>query len=291
MAKAIADKLIKAWHEIGNIPKNGRNPRFNYSFVREEDAANAVRVAFSKVRLSVIPSVMEITRSVIKTKDSEMQHVLVKMKFTLTDPDTGETDNFDMYGEACDSFDKATYKAITGATKYAYLKLALSGAGDDDAEESDGQDRHQRTDAKSTQQQTIHYRAPKQQDKKEPPKEAEPEQQPGQQPDRNKVNTGGSSGRMETNTGGSGKTEQSDSIPIMEDVGRINAVLPALKNKPASLTFKPTNTSFPIIVITFDPKAIDVPKLLKLQASKSEVEIRCDVSSGQPHLMAVEEKK
>jgi hypothetical protein len=56
------------------------------------------------------------------------------VRFTVTDG--AEERQFVMIGEGEDSGDKATYKAMTGAQKYALLKLFLISTGDDP--EADG---------------------------------------------------------------------------------------------------------------------------------------------------------
>lgn len=260
--KAVAGKIIEAWKIIGSIPKNGRNPKFNYAFVREEDAADAVRNAFIKVGLALIPSVEKLERSTIKTNaGGEMQHVIVTMKFTMTDKDTGESDSFIMVGEAADSFDKATYKAITGCTKYAYTKLAMSGA--EDNEEEDHSEPKKKQPAKTEVAQGATFR--REEAKPEPAKPAPAAAKPAPAPK---------------------EAAPSGEVPTMEETGKITAVIPSMKNKPATLTLKPTDgVAFPI---NFDPTKIDVPALLKLQGSKGDVKVICDISGGQPFLMHIE---
>lgn len=298
--KAVAAKIIKAWGHIGSIPKNGRNSNFNYKFVREEDAADALRHAFMKVGLSCIPSVERIDRSVFKTaKGTEMQHVVVTMKFTLTDQDTGEHDSFTMVGEAMDVQDKAVYKAITGCTKYAYVKLAMSGAEDNEDEDTGErvgeQDRQQQTEKPV--QSGATYRKPEQSnqsarkpdntagktdERSEKRAEDKPVGKPaGQQEARNSDPTPTTTAQAPTPS----PVQDKSQIPIMEEHGYITAVIPAMKGKPASLSFKSETGS--VLAVTFDPKTTDVPSMLKLQAAKNKVEIRCDVSTGQPHLMMV----
>lgn len=262
-SKAVAGKIIEAWKLIGSIPKNGHNPRFNYAFVREEDAADALRQAFIKVGLSLVPSVEKLERGILETgKGEKMQHVIVTMKFTLTDKDTGESDSFVMVGEAADSFDKATYKAITGCTKYAYTKLAMSGAEDNEEDSGDG-----KAPAKKPVPQGATFRKEAEQPKKEAPAEPAPKQAaPAEKP---------------RAAPAQGET------PIMDETGKITAVIPAMKGKPATITLKPKDGA--PIPIHFDPAKVDVPGILKLQSAKADVRVICDISSGEPFLMTLEQ--
>lgn len=291
--KAVAAKIIKAWGHIGSIPKNGKNSNFNYKFVREEDAADACRNAFMKVGLSCVPSVEKLDRSMFKTaKGTEMHHVIVTMKFTLTDQDTGETDSFIMVGEAMDVQDKAVYKAITGCTKYAYVKLAMSGAEDNEDEdvgeraEKTGQSNIPAGGAKPVQQGAT-YRKPEettQQPSKasEPAKKADPQpttKQPEPKPVDKPMSTRTEPPAQETQ-------QQDDTIPTLEEVGKITAVIPAMKGKPATISFKPKGDGI-VFAINFDPTKTNVPELLKLQQGKVDVGVICDISSGNPFLMHI----
>ena len=287
--KAVAAKIIKAWREIGSIPKNGKNANFNYKFVREEDAADALRNAFMKVGLSCVPSIEKMERSVFKTaKGTEMQHVIVTMRFTLTDQDTGEMDSFVMAGEAMDVQDKALYKAITGCTKYAYVKLAMSGAEDNEDEdvgeraEKTGKSDIQTGGARQVQQGTT-YREPKDPTTKASQPDKKADSQPTTKP------TVATDKPMSTKTEpAEQKSTGNDEVPIMEDEGKITTVVPAMKGKPASLGFK-RKTDGGVYPIYFDPKTINVPELLKFVNSKADVKVICDFSSGNPHLMSVQE--
>lgn len=306
--KAVAAKIIKAWREIGSIPKNGKNQSFNYKFVREEDAADALRNAFIKVGLSCVPSVEKLERSMFETaKGAKMNHVIAYMKFTLTDQDTGETDSFNMVGEAMDVQDKAVYKAITGCTKYAYVKLAMSGA--EDNEDEDTGERTTKDEAgRSAEVKPINqgttFRKPDEPSKpaqaasaaasrpaSQPAAEAKPMERVAAQPaDRPlSMRTAPSGGEEETTpqkTEATELPEHSHDVPVMEDTGRITTVVPAMKNKPASISFKRPDGV--VIAISFDPKLHDVPKVLSMMNSKVDVKIVCDISTGTPHLMSIE---
>ena len=70
------------------------------------------------------------------------------VEFTFIDAETGETESFTVVGEGQDSGDKAVYKALTGATKYALMKTFLIPTGDDperDEEEPGGEKAQKKT--------------------------------------------------------------------------------------------------------------------------------------------------
>lgn len=289
--KAVAAKIIEAWKLIGSIEKKGRNPKFNYAFVREEDAADALRNAFIKVGLSCVPSVEKIDRSTIKTNSGgDMQHVIITMKFTLTDKDTGESDSFVMVGEAADSFDKATYKAITGCTKYAYTKLAMSGAEDNEddeiREEKTSKDRDEAKPVPSG----ASYRKPAEEPKQKPATDSG--KAASSRPDPNvggssKVDKPLSSEHKPSTPNNSTDADDSNETATTEDVGMITAVIPAMKGKPATMSFKP-DSGAPVYGVTFDSKKVDVPSMLKLHQNKAKVRIICDITQGPtPFLMNV----
>jgi len=78
----------------------------------------------------LVPSV-EKTEWEIVTTPKPKKICTLTVKYTLMDGDSGETMEFTVLGQGEDSSDKATYKAMTGATKYALLKLFLIPTGDD----------------------------------------------------------------------------------------------------------------------------------------------------------------
>ena len=67
---------------------------------------------------------------------TEAEHVArVVMSYSFVDVDTGEEITVKIAGEGLDSGDKAPYKAMTGALKYALLQSFLLATGDDPEDE------------------------------------------------------------------------------------------------------------------------------------------------------------
>ena len=136
--KTLVQKLAEVMGEVERVAKRGRNDFHKYDYATESDILSAVREHMAKHSLMLVPSVEDIQwRS-----DS---NCLLKVRFTVYDGDpvpklSVSTDtvwsqmealSFIVYGEGQDKGDKATYKAMTGATKYALLKLFKIPTGDD----------------------------------------------------------------------------------------------------------------------------------------------------------------
>jgi hypothetical protein len=126
--KSLVSKLAEVMGEIeGRIPKTGRNEFHKYDYATEADIVQSVRAGMAKRKLMLIPSV----KSTEWKELGKQRLCTLTVAFTVHDGDSGESMTFDVLGEGTDAGDKATYKALTGATKYALLKLFLIPTGDD----------------------------------------------------------------------------------------------------------------------------------------------------------------
>jgi outer membrane biosynthesis protein TonB len=229
------------------------------------------------------------------------------LKLTLIDPDTGESIDMDFPGEAIDSQDKAVPKAITSAYKYALLKLAMNGGGDGDDPEHDsnetggtsGKDQEGSGKAKPVQQGAT-YRKPEEstgttgkvaEPTQHPKTEAKPPAQtPATKPTQSEQPKPADK-PLSTQTAPppEQKPAGDSEVPVLEDTGKITTVVPAMKGKPASLSFKRSSEGGGVYQVHFDAKTVDVPGLLQFLNKKTEVKIICDISSGNPYLMSVTE--
>jgi len=130
--KTIGDKIISIMSEIGWIKKEGRNDFHKYNYAKEADVVDRLRTLFIKNR--IYPSRLSVIRSASRVeKIGETEYASEQVHFTmsLTDADSGETMTIEAPGTGFDKSDKAVYKAITGAQKYALLKAFLIPTGDD----------------------------------------------------------------------------------------------------------------------------------------------------------------
>jgi hypothetical protein len=125
-------KLAAVTANIRNIPKNGYNSHFGYNFATDADVSSALSKELSERNIQTFVSA-EILNVLDYTKDNGKKTRITDVLATVTFAcgDTGETFTVTMPGTGDDAVDKGTYKAITGAVKYALLKTFLVATGDD----------------------------------------------------------------------------------------------------------------------------------------------------------------
>jgi hypothetical protein len=138
--RSLVRKLAEVMGEVERIAKNGKNDHFNYKFATEADIAAAVREHMSSRHLMLVPSVEKTEWEKVARKNGETKLCTLTVRYRLMDGDSGEEMEFVIMGQGEDSMDKGTYKAMTGATKYALMKLFLIPTGDDP--EIDSEHRH-----------------------------------------------------------------------------------------------------------------------------------------------------
>jgi len=122
--KALAKKMISAVNDIDAVTKAGKNKAQDYNYVRAADVANEVRKVLVKHGIGFLYSGSNITnRSVDRIKEGvvvgSMNYADVEVDITFTDAESGESATVKSYGCGQDTGEKAVYKAMTGALKYA----------------------------------------------------------------------------------------------------------------------------------------------------------------------------
>jgi hypothetical protein len=120
-------KMAAVQKLIRDVPKSGRNPKQGYSFRTIDDVVATVKAAMDKVGLTVSPTDMQLLNFKEEVGDRKTTvRVLIKATYAFCDPDDGSYFPIAALGEGVDyGGDKATYKAMTGAQKYA-LTQALT---------------------------------------------------------------------------------------------------------------------------------------------------------------------
>ncbi len=132
----LRQKLAEVRRRIGYIQKRGFNERNNYSYVTAADLAGAVGDILAELGVVIIPSLESIAYESGRGNGAEMaRSAQVVMAYTFTDVDTGEAITTKVAGQGLDAGDKAPYKAMTGALKYALLQSFLLATGDDPEDE------------------------------------------------------------------------------------------------------------------------------------------------------------
>lgn len=126
----LVERLIAVKTEVGGVGKEGRNAAQGFNFRGIDQVVNAVAGPFIKHGIMVYPSkVISTKRGTASTaKGGTMNTVEVVMQYAFTDGD--RTLYFESPGEAFDSGDKATAKAMSVAYRTALLQ-ALSLPTDD----------------------------------------------------------------------------------------------------------------------------------------------------------------
>lgn len=129
------NRVQQAMAAIG-IAKDRRNDQQNYKFRGIDDVYNALSSVMSKEGLCIIPEVLERICSERQTaKGGVLFAVVVKVSFAFVSAEDGSKHTVVTYGEAMDSGDKATNKAMSAAYKYAVLMtFAIPTVGDNDAD-------------------------------------------------------------------------------------------------------------------------------------------------------------
>ena len=131
----LRQKLAEVRRRIGYIQKRGHNERFNYSYVTAADIAGAVGDLLAELGVVVIPRLEDISYEFAAGRGEATRMARVVMAYTFADVDSGEEIIAKVAGQGLDPGDKAPYKAMTGALKYALLQSFLLATGDDPEDE------------------------------------------------------------------------------------------------------------------------------------------------------------
>lgn len=118
------------------IAKDRKNNQQGYSFRGIDDVYNALSPVIAKNNLCILPNVLE--RNVVErqsAKGGTLFYVTVKARFDFVSAEDGSKHEVVTYGEAMDSADKATNKAMSAAYKYAAMQaFCIPTEGDNDAD-------------------------------------------------------------------------------------------------------------------------------------------------------------
>jgi hypothetical protein len=120
------------------VAKNRKNAAQGYNFRGIDDVYNALAPLLSKHGLVVLPRYTErLVIEKINSKGNTVFYVTVKGEFDFVAAEDGSCHTVVTYGEAMDSSDKATNKAMSAAYKYAaFQAFSIPTEGDNDADSS-----------------------------------------------------------------------------------------------------------------------------------------------------------
>ncbi len=125
------------------IAKDRKNESQGFSFRGIDDVYNALSPILARHKLIILPRVLSRTvneRITVKEyngqkKESVLFYVAVEVEFDLIAAADGSKHTIKTYGEAMDSGDKATNKAMSAAFKYAAMQaFCIPTEGDNDAD-------------------------------------------------------------------------------------------------------------------------------------------------------------
>jgi hypothetical protein len=118
------------------ISKDRKNEQQGYKFRGIDDVYNALAPFLAEAKLCILPSVLD--RLVVERtnhKGTALFYVTVKVDFAFVSAEDGSTHHVVTFGEAMDSGDKATNKAMSAAYKYAAMQaFCIPTEGDNDAD-------------------------------------------------------------------------------------------------------------------------------------------------------------
>jgi len=118
------------------IAKSNRNNQQGYNFRGIDDVYNALAPILSEAGLVVLPRVLNRLETERETKSGgALFNVVVEVEFDFVAAEDGSRHVVKTFGEAMDSADKATNKAMSAAYKYAAMQaFCIPTAGDNDAD-------------------------------------------------------------------------------------------------------------------------------------------------------------
>ncbi len=166
---SVYSKLLQAQKELTGVSKDGHNTNQNYKYATEPDVIHTCRGPLGSAGIVHFVETVDHTITHEAADRGFWMRADVIVALHLYDPD----DNTEIVIKSAwfahdKNGDKALFKAITGATKYAYLKGLALPTGDDpehDSKEDEGRAKAQQT--------------PKQNTKPAPKAQAEPDPRPG----------------------------------------------------------------------------------------------------------------
>jgi hypothetical protein len=125
-------KILAVQQKLDAVPKRGYNSFHKYHYATEADILS-VKETLNDNGLVVLPTTVHEETGF---KPDGKSWASVTLMFKVVDVESGESIDSQFTGYAEDSFDKAIYKATTGANKYFYLKF-FGIATEDDPERED----------------------------------------------------------------------------------------------------------------------------------------------------------
>ena len=120
---AIYKAIIGVMAEINAIGKDRKNQQQGFAYRGIDDVMNELHAALTRNKVFVVPEVLNEERSTGKTRSGgDLFYTRLKIRFTFY-TDDGSSVSAVVIGEAMDSGDKASNKALSIGLKYAMLQV------------------------------------------------------------------------------------------------------------------------------------------------------------------------
>ena len=119
----IYKKIIEVMQDINAISKGRKNDQQHFMFRGIDDVMNELHPTLAKCGVFVVPQVLDEARTTGKTKSGgDIFYTRLKINFTFYAEDGSHVDAV-VIGEAMDTADKASNKALSIGLKYAMLQV------------------------------------------------------------------------------------------------------------------------------------------------------------------------
>ena len=129
--------LNNAIDSLGFVAPDGLNTNQGFSFRSIDGVVGAVRPHLIQHGLTIIPSFTSLEHHDYPKDGGRVAHrAILQGEFTVIGPD-GSNFSFTTIGEAMDTEGRASNKAMSAATKNAYIRLFQIGSGSDDGDSAD----------------------------------------------------------------------------------------------------------------------------------------------------------
>ena len=136
MSELIHSRIIAVMRDIGPIAKLNQNQQQGYTFRGIDDIYNALHPILVKCGVYCVPEVLD--REVQErttAKGGVLFYTRLNVRFTLVCAEDASSMNGVVVGEAMDSGDKSSNKAMSAAMKYFYFMVfCIPTEGDNDAD-------------------------------------------------------------------------------------------------------------------------------------------------------------
>lgn len=137
---AFHERLLKVIEGASYVQKKGRNKEQGYNYAMEADFLELIKPLLVENGIIPLPSYELLANEQVQTQSGKPANlVTLRLDLRLQDAYSEQGTVITSIGQGRDPQDKACYKAMTGAMKYALAKTFLVPTGDDpeDEEEKD----------------------------------------------------------------------------------------------------------------------------------------------------------